>query len=164
MPPARTRRVRLALGSAVVLLAGMLSFASPSAAYPERVADAPATGGGASRPNDQRLHTGRNPSPPPPSAAPESTAPGASTWTTPAPVVPTPAPTPTAAATAMPVASLPAPTASPSGTTAVYVTTAGVDSGAGTATSPWRTISYAVAHAATGSTIRIGSGTYAPFN
>jgi parallel beta-helix repeat protein len=58
---------------------------------------------------------------------------------------PTPTPAPTAAATAF------------------YVSTTGSDSSAGSSTSPWRTIANAVAVAPAGSTIRVFSGTYAPF-
>jgi nitrous oxidase accessory protein NosD len=82
---------------------------------------------------------------------------------TPAPTV---APTPTPAAGTATPAPTPAPTATPDPATAsstFYVSTTGSDTGAGSATAPWRTIAKAVATAPAGSTIRIFGGTYAAF-
>jgi hypothetical protein len=172
MPPVSTRRIHIAIGSAVVVLAGSLAFVPISAAYPERVADSSTTtattstttGSGPTRPNQQGLHTGHaNPTPAPVTPPPATAAPSAAPTPT-----PTPAPTPTPRPSATPAPTAPAPTPSPTPTPAlsnvVYVTTNGVDSGTGSSTSPWRTISYAVAHAPAGATIQVGSGTYAPFS
>src|SRR3989304_5188285 len=68
---------------------------------------------------------------------------------------PTPTPTPTPK---------PTPTLTAATSSTRYVSTAGSDSAAGSALSPWRTIQHAADVAPAGSTIIVRGGTYAPFS
>jgi parallel beta-helix repeat protein len=93
--------------------------------------------------------------------APDPTAP-VDANPTPAPVTtPPPSPTPTPDATPSPT---PTVTPTPATTSVFYVATTGSDTASGTSIAPWRTVGHAVAFAPAGSTIRIESGTYAPFS
>jgi hypothetical protein len=66
-------------------------------------------------------------------------------------------------ATAVGASGKPAVIATPSLSQNRYVTLAGSDAAAGTETSPWRTIQWAVDHAPAGATVEVGPGTFSAF-
>ena len=84
------------------------------------------------------------------------------THTTPAPK-PATTPTPKPAVTGAKTATVSTAATTTSSTPTSYVALTGSDANAGTQSSPWRTLQFAVAHAAAGTTVDVAAGTYTGF-